>query len=181
MAKPFTPLPIPSVFAAPNWKTLLGEVRCSSLPAGVRMRLETWPLNFDGSGFVVLNYLGTVEALLATGCLTPAMMSNRAARRRGGRALRDEHGMRFTLHRSPSTGEPDRVELHRRPDVAVAMQLPGVRELFPEGITARNLGPVIEAHDGSVWRCYGRRIPPSRPRPSLRIVVNNEFAGGVTR
>jgi hypothetical protein len=63
------------------------------------------------------------------------MMAARAARPRGGRPQRDEHGKRFTLHRSPTKGVPDRMKLQRRvDDPTFVMQLPGVRELFPEGI-----------------------------------------------
>jgi hypothetical protein len=117
-----------------NWKSVQGEVRRGSLSAGVTIQIETWPLRGRVNGVVLLNCLGTVDALLATGCLTPSMMENRNARRRGGRSQRDEHGMWFTLHRSPTKSSPDRMKLERCPDAATVMRLPGVRELFPQGI-----------------------------------------------
>jgi hypothetical protein len=89
-----------------------------------------------GYGYVLLTYRGTVDALLTAGCLTPSMMANRAARPRGGRPQRDEHGQRFSLHRSPTKCEPGRMKLQRRGDPGIAMQLPGMTELFPEGLAA---------------------------------------------
>jgi hypothetical protein len=99
--------------------------------AGVNVEIDA-RVDSDGS-YIYLTYRGTVGELLAAGCLTLSMMAARAARPRGGRPQRDEHGKRFTLHRSPTKYEPDRMKLQRRGDPGIAMQLPGVRELFPEG------------------------------------------------
>jgi hypothetical protein len=155
-----------------NWKSLLGEVRRGSLPNGISIQIETWPLGqARGNGAVILNYLGTEDALIAAGCLTASMIENRSARRRGGRSQRDEHGMWFTLHRSPTKAAPGRMKLRRRAVPQIAMGLPGVLDLFPGGISELTQVPlrgnIIQAHDDT--SC----IPLARPRPSLRIVVNN--------
>jgi hypothetical protein len=43
-----------------NWRSLLGEVRRGSLPNGISIQIETWPLReARGRGAVILNYLGT--------------------------------------------------------------------------------------------------------------------------
>jgi hypothetical protein len=116
-----------------NWRLPKEEVRGGALSAAVTMQVRTW-MGRDNRYFIV-HYWGTVDALIASGCLTPHMMANRNARRRGGRAQRDEHGRRFTLNRLPTKAAPDRMKLMRRSeDPALAMELPGVRELFSEGI-----------------------------------------------
>jgi hypothetical protein len=106
--------------------------RSGSLPGGVKVKAWFWKA--DGMCGPV-DYLGTVDALVAVGALTSSMMGRREKYRKGdGRGLQDEHGHRFNLHRSATRGEPERMTLHRYVDWELAMQLPGVRELFPEGI-----------------------------------------------
>jgi hypothetical protein len=137
------------------------EVRCGSLPSGVSVTVTETTWQYDNKRFVSVAYRGTIDALQVAGCLTPGMISNRPPRQRQGRTQRDEHGMRFTLKRAPTKALPERVRLDRWGEPAFAMQLPGVRELFPEGI------PEPAQAEAA----------PARQRPFLRIVVNNEFAG----
>lgn len=100
-------------------------------------------------------YLGTWEALVEVGAITSAMVALRAKYRKGdGRVLHDEHGHRFLLHRLPTKAVPARVRLTRWCSTDFAMQLPGVRELFPEGIP--------EPDDAEEWR----RIVLGLDRPS---------------
>jgi hypothetical protein len=105
-----------------------GETRRATLSLGVTMKVEWMP-----SSYVVVTHRGTMDALIAEGCLTPLMISNRPARARRGRAPHDDHGLRFFLQRMPTRTEPERMRLWRTADPATAMQLRGVRELFPEG------------------------------------------------
>lgn len=108
------------------------DVRHGSLPSGVSVEAETRTRS-DGC-FISLTYRGTMDALVAAGCLTPGMKANRQGQR-SGRTQRDEHGKCFKLHRSPTKATPDRMKLMMcRGDTTLAMQLPGVRDLFPEGI-----------------------------------------------
>jgi hypothetical protein len=89
--------------------------------------------DYSGCSHMTLTYRGTIDAMLAAGCLTTFIMANRTGHR-SGRPERDEHDEPFTLHRSPTKREPDRMKLTRSGEPTLAMQLPGVRELFPEGI-----------------------------------------------
>lgn len=152
------------------------DVRRASLSVGVTLQAETWVLPRvtvrAGKNVLVggserdlsLTYWGTIDALLAAGCLTRDMLPNRPPRQRQGRTQRDEHGIRFILKRAPTKALPERMRLTREGGPAFAMQLPGVREMFPEGI------PEPAQAEPT----------PTRQRPFLRIVVNNEFAGGCT-
>jgi hypothetical protein len=63
------------------------------------------------------------------------MMALRETFRQGDpRGLHDEHGGRFNLHRLPIKAMPGRMKLQRYVAVQHAMALPGIRDLFPEGI-----------------------------------------------
>jgi hypothetical protein len=104
-----------------------------SLPEGVRVRFWMYT---DFPNSLHVQYLGTTEALLAAACLTRSMVAIRAARRSKVSPLRDEHNEKFHLSRSPSRGAPDRMLLTRFVSAKTAMQLPGVREMFPEGLPA---------------------------------------------
>ncbi|GEM_PF-5667774 len=116
-----------------NRKSLQVEVRRGTLPGGIGIQLETWTLGRPGDT-VILTYLGTEDALIAAGCLTTSMIDNRAAKHRGGRSQFDEHGKWFRLHRAPTKASPRRMKLRRCAVPKIAMGMPGVRELFPEGI-----------------------------------------------
>jgi hypothetical protein len=137
------------------------DVRHGSLPSGVSVTVTEITWRYDNKRSMDVTYRGTTDALLAAGCLTPGMISNRPPRQRQGRTQRDEHGIRFTLKRAPTKDLPERMRLDRRGgegEPAFAMQLPGVRELFPEDIAdPSQAGPA-----------------PSHRRPSLRLVVNND-------
>jgi hypothetical protein len=134
------------------------DVRRGSLPSGVSVAVTETTWRYDNKRFVSVAYRGTIDALRVAGCLTPGMISNRPPRQRQGRTQRDEHGIRFTLKRAPTKALPERVRLDRWGEPAFAMQLPGVRELFPEGIA----DPAQAAP------------ARSRQRPNLRLVVNND-------
>jgi hypothetical protein len=198
---------------------VLSVTRSVTLPSGVTMKVEA------RGGRFRLACLGTTDALLASGLITPSMMATREAFRQGdARGLRDEHGKRFTLHCAPTKGEPDRMKLTRRMEPERAVELPCVSDLFPEvqrslwlhealaadireETTAIELPPTIsklygqlserqrgaieeririEAHEAlankraELAHADTNGIPPTRQRPSLRLVVNNEFAGGCT-
>jgi hypothetical protein len=151
------------------------DVRRGSLPAGITIQAEIWL--HRGLTYVTLTYRGTRDALIASGCLTSSMIASNA------QTKMDEHGGRFSLHRSPTKAQPQRMKLDRHPDSPeTAMQLPGVRELFPEGIAEpvqspseappHLRGPIIQAHADT------NGIPPSRPS-FLRLVVNNATAPAV--
>lgn len=100
-----------------------------ALPGGVKIDAEPW------GNHISVTYLGSEKALLAAGCLTRQMRQIRKKYRIGdARGLRDEHGQRFSLHHLATKSEPDRMKLSRYVDSQFAMQLPGVRDLYPEGI-----------------------------------------------
>jgi hypothetical protein len=224
------------------------DVRQGSLPPGVSVKVVETRWSWTDSCSVYLTYRGTIAALLAAGCLTPQMMANRQ-RQHSRREQCDEHGNRFNLHRSPTKALPERMKLERHGEPTFVMQLPGVRELFPEGIAkfvqaeAQSSEPATDciclatsrawkdeqiwdigsylrtdrlSRHGDPWRgagIYGPRFrfadadikhmesmmdrfreemcaaleqaavidSEQSPRPSfLRLVVNNEFAGGCT-
>jgi hypothetical protein len=88
-----------------------------------------------GRGCVSFEYLGTLVALISANCLTHHMMERRDSFRPGDpRGLSDERGQHFNLHRLPTKAMPGRMKLKRSVSHEFAPQLPGVRELFPEGI-----------------------------------------------
>lgn len=116
------PAPLESEFAE----------RRGTLAGGVTVTVE--PCGRIGEPGATVIYRGTVAALIASGAITADLVQKRNARKRGGK-LADEAGWRFTVSRSPTKSEPERMLLTwwwlsgER-----AMTQPGVRELFPEGI-----------------------------------------------
>jgi hypothetical protein len=142
-----------------------------SLAEGVRMRFLTWT-DFDAICHV--QYLGTMDALIAAGCLTHSMVAIRAARRSKRLPLRDEKNEKFHLSRFPSRKVPERMILTRFKNANTVMELPGVRELFPEGI-------IPEVRSQSAHADHERQFPEDcnsrrrrAPRPSfLCLVVDN--------
>jgi hypothetical protein len=89
-------------------------------------------------------YFGTLEALLSSGCLTSSMLELRKKFRPGdSRGLHDEVAGRFNMHRLPTKAMPQRMKLIRWMSLEAAVQLPGVRELFPEGVAP----PPVEPDD----------------------------------
>jgi hypothetical protein len=132
-------------------------VRRGCIPGGIALRVDAAPW-FDDCE---ITYLGTQAALQAAGCLTPEMLSIRAARRRGDtRRMHDERGVKFTFHRAGTKAAPDRMELSLLTcEAAIVEKLPGVRELIPEGL-ARYL-----ANEGA--------LKPRGGPPVLRLVVDN--------
>jgi hypothetical protein len=118
-----TPKPSSAVFERNRTEVLRGW-------AGVGVEID---LRIRSSGYYDLTYRGTTDAMLTAGCLTSSMMAAREAFRQGDpRGLRDENGNRFNLHRSRTVGESERMKLRRWVEPALAMQLPGVCDLFPE-------------------------------------------------
>jgi hypothetical protein len=98
-----------------------------------------------GGRQVIFTCRGTIDALVATGYLTHFMISARRKRKRGsGHKQLDENGGRFWMHPSPSKTSPERMMLVRRVKVEQAIQLPGMRALFPEGIPE----PAQESQNG---------------------------------
>ena len=98
------------------------------LPEGVTLQGMTWTAH-DGRLGVSLIYRGTKEALIAAGCITPSMLEACKTRR----SKHDEFGAHYWLHRSPTKAAPRRMKLCRNGGSDFAMQLPGMREMFPEG------------------------------------------------
>jgi hypothetical protein len=127
-----------------------------------------------GRTLMTLTYRGTRGALIASGCLTSSMIENKRREHRT-----DERGIWFYVHRSPTKAAPERMKLCCHPEsVATAMQLPGVRELFPEGIPEIEWdelhGPVFPARAQPETSPATARERKQSPRPSfLRLVVNN--------
>ena len=103
--------------------------RHGSLPGCVRLKVEPW------AEMLSVIYFGTQGALLSAGCLTRSMLTIRKKYSRGdARGLHDEFGERFNLHSGATKAMPGRMKLMRRVSLQRAMELPGVRELFPDGI-----------------------------------------------
>jgi hypothetical protein len=99
----------------------------------LRVRVHCWfyglehlgqPLELHGK----VLYIGSTAAMLAAGCLTPFMLATRQAWSKG-LPMRDEHGERFGLSRTANRPGSMTLTL-RRIDIA----LPGVRDLFPDGL-----------------------------------------------
>src|ERR1700691_1343526 len=114
-----------------RWPMSEHIIRRATLPGGVTLLGTTW-LAYSGSGRNAfhLEYRGTIDALLAAGCITPSLLAKRMANRRTSQL--DEHGNPVRLHRSATKGAPERLELVRSAgDPETAEQLPGVREMFP--------------------------------------------------
>jgi hypothetical protein len=144
------------------------------LSAGVTLSGRSWVAP-DGQRNVQLIYRGTKEALIAIGCLPPALVEILSTTQRR-RHKRDENGNWFYLHRSPTKALPDRVKLVRHGNAAAALELPGMRELFPRGIAACR-SPLDAWNQGaSMARDWKRdaTVPAGKVRPSfLRLVVDN--------
>jgi hypothetical protein len=103
-----------------------------ALPDGVSVRVQALT---GWRGQVIFTCRGTMDALVASGYLTHSMISARRDRKRGsGNPQLDENGGRFWMQPSPSKISPERTMLVRRMSAELAMRLPGVRDLFPEGI-----------------------------------------------
>jgi hypothetical protein len=106
-----------------------------ALPDGVSIRVQA--LSGWGGKQVTFTCRGTTAALVASGYLTHSMISTRRDRKRGsGHKQLDENGGRFWMHPSPSKASPERMMLVRRMSTELAMQMPGVCKVFPEGIPA---------------------------------------------
>lgn len=111
-----------------------------SLPPGLDMQVELEERN--SGAYVMITAQGSTNALLASGYLTPSMMAARAARRRGDpRGSRDDHGERYFLTHTPRKGAPERMQLRRHLRPEHAIELPGVREIFPNGIPEPPIQP----------------------------------------
>jgi hypothetical protein len=152
--------------------------RRGSLSPGVTIQADI--LHSQGRTLVTLTYRGTRGALIASGCLTPSMIENKQREHRT-----DERGTWFYVHRSPTKAAPERMKLCcQAKSVAAAMQLPGVRELFPEGIPEIEWdelhGPVFPARAQAETRPATAREWKQSTRPSfLRLVVNNSEVANV--
>jgi hypothetical protein len=82
---------------------------------------------------ILVEYLGAPHVLLAAGCLTDGM----AIHRNRGRKNLDARGHNYAMHRSPIRAMPDRLRVRlyiNRENEDAALELPGVRELFPAGV-----------------------------------------------
>lgn len=119
--------------------------------------------------FVIVEFRGTPEALIAAGCATAPMLAGRG---RGFSPIsRPDCPSWWFTHRARTKAEPNRFRVvHRfadneedrgRPQREQALELPGVRELFPEGFPALAPEPHTEGE------------PVSEKRPRLRLVVDN--------
>jgi hypothetical protein len=116
------------------------------LPAGVTLRGRSW-IGYGGQQSVELIYRGTKEALIAIGCLTPSMIEMLSST---AHSKHDEKGGWFGLHRSPTKGVPDRMKLCRHASAADALDLPGMRELFPQVIAMPRYEPHRPADKSAV-------------------------------
>jgi hypothetical protein len=146
--------------------------RRGSLSLGVTIQADIWCSR--GRTILALTYRGTRDALIASGCLTPSMIENKRREHRT-----DEHGEWFYVQRNPTKAAPERMKLCCHPkSVATAMQRPGVRELFPEGVPELEWdelhGPVFPARAQNEPAPVTAQEWKQSPRPSfLRLVVNN--------
>lgn len=132
--------------------TSASEIRRASLPGGIQLEVDVD--RWASETTVEVRYLGSLAALRQAGCLTPGMLAAREAYRSGdNRRLRDEHGIKFNLHRAALKSAPDRWRLtlcSLGPDQA--SRLPGVAQLYP----------AVRAAEAAVRR-----------RALLRLVVDN--------
>jgi hypothetical protein len=126
-------------------RALEGVRRYGNLSTAAGMlsvRSHCWFNGAERRGTVI--YIGSTAAMLAAGCLTPAMLAIREAWRKG-RPLCDDHGEKFRLHRPSKC--PGRITLIlRRLDIA----LPRVRDLFPDGLPEPE--PVEAQHERAKQR-----------------------------
>lgn len=124
-----------------------------SLPGGVKVQVDAWTFAEANPGAMCadVEYLGSIDELLAAGVLTADMLQARASYVRGdARGMHDRRGTNFHLHRAGTKSAPDRwrVRLRANPPERI-LDFPGVRELAPAGFAA------------------------PRGRPALRLVVDN--------
>ena len=117
--------------------------------------------------FVIVEFRGAPEALIAAGCATQPMLAGR------GRGVRPpvDHPSWWYTHRARTKAEPNRFRVvysfadneedGGRPPREQALELPGVRALFPDGFPALAPEPDAEGE------------PMSEKRPRLRLVVDN--------
>jgi hypothetical protein len=103
----------------------------------------------SGCLFVIVEFRGTPETLIAAGCATAPMLAGRgrgfAGRGRGFRRPGDHEAWSYT-RRARTKAEPNRFRVvysfadneedGGRPPREQALELPGVRALFPEGFPA---------------------------------------------
>jgi hypothetical protein len=108
--------------------------------------------------FVIVEFRGTPEALIAAGCATEPMLAGRgrgfAGRGRGFRRPGDHEAWSYT-RRARTKAEPNRFRVvysfadneedRGRPPREQALELPGVCALFPDGFPA--LAPAPDADD----------------------------------
>jgi hypothetical protein len=109
--------------------TKFGDTYCIGKTSnGVKVEVEAC------HGGASLICRGTLKALMESGYLTRSMIERRAAKNGRNAPNNDEDGGRFLLSRSPTKREPARMKLTRGLDANTAIGLPGMREMFPEGI-----------------------------------------------
>lgn len=156
-----------------------GYERCGSLPGGVIVKTEP-----GGQNHLYVIYLGDKEALCSAGCLTPAMIESREKYRKGSsHCLRDEHGEKFHLHRYATKTMPDRMKLCRSAPRSAALRLPGVQELFPDGIkepTAANI-EAAKARESIInirARCLEYSLSTRYPGVFVHVSFNDHAAAG---
>lgn len=113
-----------------------------TLPVGVTMKVHAM-VNALNEVWVYMDCHGTIESLQEAGYLSAAMLANRSASRKSAR-LCDEHGEWFRLHRAPTKAMPNRMSLHRRFAPEIALELPSVKVLFPDGMPKKREMPVVD-------------------------------------
>ena len=99
----------------------------------IKVFLECWSSDVSKGGLCGrARYIGSKAALLASGALTKSMLQRRAAWSKGHRLL-DEHGTSFGIQRVAgfTVEEKLRVVIDD-----IRPELPGIRELFPDGLPA---------------------------------------------
>lgn len=90
---------------------------------------------------VHLEYTGSVDQLFEAGCVTRRMVEIcREPPRSGALRFVDDDGNHFARLKKPTRAQPDRVTIRRSiltpSSIAGAMDLPGVRAFFPDGLPA---------------------------------------------
>jgi|GEM_PF-4699944 len=112
----------------------VGRGRLSEPHHAVKLMVNWFPRSH-----VVVEYLGTPEALIAAGCATQAMLTGLGH----GRRPRVDNKAFWFARRARTKAEPDRRSVTYRfaddneTEGRLALDLPGVRELLPEGLPER--------------------------------------------
>jgi hypothetical protein len=107
-----------------------------------------------------IEYYGTPQQLIAAACAPPEVFAlDRKGRHKGGVS---SGGHAFSVNRVPGPKCPERKRLLWRMPPDIAIRMPGVRELFPEGL------PTFESEQE-----YRERLQRARARPALRLVASN--------